>query len=264
MGMVGYLGRIWACRYFWLSLVKIDLRGRYRRSVLGIGWSLVRPILLTMILCIVFQRVFKRGDTWSYAPYLLSGLTVWDYIVTGMRQGCQCFFQGESYIRQHPTPIAIFPLRIALAETFHFLIALTVLVGLVWYAQGFANVLALISLAPSLCLLFLLVWCIAMMSGASNVYFQDTQHLCDVGFQILFYATPIIYYPTDLGQGRFCWAVTHINPFVPFLHLVREPILYGRVPGLQTYATAVAVVCLLIAFSALLCARLQRRLIFHL
>lgn len=262
--MVGYVGRMWNCRWFWMSLVKIDLKGRYRRSLLGVGWSLVRPIALTIILCIVFQRLFRRADVWSYAPYVLSGLACWDYIVTATRQGCQCFFQGESYIRQHPTPVAIFPLRIALAETFHFLVALGVLFGLAWYVNGFGNLPALVSLIPSLVLLFALVWSVALLAGFANVYFQDTQHLCDVGFQILFYATPIIYHPEDLGTGRLNWLVTHCNPLVPFFRLVREPILLGRVPGVETYAWALLTLVCVGGLAVLVCARLQRQLIFRL
>src|SRR5439155_8888745 len=79
-GMLSYAGKIWSCRYFWLSLVLIDLRMRYRRSVLGLGWSLVRPILMTMILCAVFRRLFMRQDVWTFAPYVLAGLACWDYI----------------------------------------------------------------------------------------------------------------------------------------------------------------------------------------
>src|SRR2546421_12721601 len=154
--MHSYLLSIWRCRYFWLSLVKIDLRARYRRSVVGVGWSLLRPILLTIILCLVFRRLFNRPDLWTYAPYLLSGLCCWDYIVTATKQGCQCFFAGESYIRQHPAPIAIFPLRVALAESFHFLVALAVLIATMWYIQGFGNLPALASLVPTLLLLFAL------------------------------------------------------------------------------------------------------------
>jgi ABC-type polysaccharide/polyol phosphate export permease len=154
---------------------------------------------LTIILCVVFQRLFHRADVWSFAPYLLAGLACWDYITTATRSGCHCFFQGESYIRQHPAPVAIFPLRTALAETFHFLVGLVVLIGLSWYANGPITLPALASLAPTLVLLFILAWSAALLAGFANVYFQDTQHLCDVGFQIIFYATPIIYDPRDLG-----------------------------------------------------------------
>jgi ABC-type polysaccharide/polyol phosphate export permease len=264
--MAGYLKDIWSYRYFWLSLVKIDLRARYRRSVIGIGWSLLRPVLMTAILCAVFRRLFHRDDVWSYAPYLLTGLACWDYITTATRQGCQCFFQGESYIRQHPAPIAIYPLRIALGETIHFAFALLVVLGLAWYARGgFDNLPALASLLPTLLLLFALAWALALIAGFANVYFQDTQHLCDVVFQIVFYATPIIYRPEDLGVGgRLHWLVTHCNPLVPFLELMRGPILEGRVPSSDAYATACAALVAVGGVAAVLCARLERRLIFHL
>jgi ABC-type polysaccharide/polyol phosphate export permease len=219
---------------------------------------------MTVILCVVFQRLFHRADLWTYAPYLLSGLCCWDYIVTATKQGCHCFFQGESYIRQHPTPIAIFPLRVALAESFHFLIALVVLIGTVWYVHGLRNLPLLLSLIPTLLLLFALAWALALLAGGMNVYFQDTQHLCDVGFQVLFYATPIVYYAQDLGTGRLHWLVTHCNPLVPFLDLLREPILNARFPELHSYATASLIVLFLALVAGLVCSRWQRRLIFHL
>jgi lipopolysaccharide transport system permease protein len=263
--MLHYFAKMWNCRYFWLSLVRIDLRARYRRSILGVGWSLVRPIALTIILCLVFQRLFRRADTWTYAPYILSGLALWDYVVTATKQGCQCFFQGESYIRQHPTPIAVFPLRTALTETFHFFIAMLVLFGFAWYVNGFTNLSALVSLIPTLAMLFLLIWSMATLAGFANVYFQDTQHLVDVVFQIVFYATPIIYYPQDLGAGSKLYiVVTSCNPLVPFFRLFREPILYGRWPELEIYATAGLTTAILGGLAALVCARLQRRLIFQL
>jgi ABC-type polysaccharide/polyol phosphate export permease len=262
--MLRYLRQMWTCRYFWLSLVRIDLRARYRRTILGVGWSLLRPIAFTIILCVVFQRLFHRTDVWTYAPYLLAGLSCWDYIVTATKQGCQCFFQGESYIRQHPTPIAIFPLRTALTETFHFLVSLMVLFGLSFYVRGFSDAIALVSLIPTLLLLFALVWSMAVLAGFANVYFQDTQHLCDVVFQILFYATPIIYEPKDLGTGRLYWLVMHCNPLVSFVQLVREPILHGQFPQLETYGMAGLVVLVLGGFATLVCWRLQRQLIFHL
>jgi ABC-type polysaccharide/polyol phosphate export permease len=262
--MLDYFARIWRCRYFWLSLVKIDLRARYRRSVIGIGWSLVRPALLTVILCLVFRRLFPRTDLWTYAPYLLSGLCCWDYVTIATKQGCQCFFAGESYIRQHPTPLAIFPLRVALAETFHFLVALVVLIGTVWGIEGVRNVPALLSLVPTLALMFAMAWSAALLAGLSNVYFQDTQHLCDMGFQVLFYLTPIVYYPEHLGTGKLYWAVMHCNPVGPFLRLLREPILYARTPTLDHYASALLVVLLVGGIASLLCARAQKRLIFHL
>ena len=59
--MTGYFSAIWRLRYFWMALVRIDLRNRYRRSVIGIGWSLLHPIAMTVVLCVVFSRLFEPG-----------------------------------------------------------------------------------------------------------------------------------------------------------------------------------------------------------
>ena len=57
--MTGYLSKVWRLRHFWMALVRIDLRNRYRRSVIGIGWSLLQPIAMTTVLCVVFSQLFK-------------------------------------------------------------------------------------------------------------------------------------------------------------------------------------------------------------
>src|SRR5262249_27434063 len=162
--MIAYIRAIWRCRFFWLSLVKMDLRTRYRGSILGMGWSLLHPIAMTGILCLVFHRIF-HVDVRTYAPYLLSGLACWNYIVTVSLQGCESLFNGERYIRQHPAPLAIYPLRTALGGAIHFVIALAVVITFVGCLLGFSSVPALFTLLPTLVLLFLLGWTLAVLGG---------------------------------------------------------------------------------------------------
>jgi ABC-type polysaccharide/polyol phosphate export permease len=256
------MAAVWRCRYFWWSLVKMDLRTRYRRSVLGLGWSLLQPIAMTIILCYVFANLFKTPVA-EYGPYLLAGLVTWNYLSGVTIQGCQCFFQGEAYIRQHPAPLAVYPLRTALGGTIHFLIALVVVLGLTWYFKGFEHLSSLLCLIPAITLLFVLGWSLAVLAGFANVLFQDTQHLSEIGFQILFYATPIMYLPSLLKGLSIGWLLEY-NPVVPLLQLIREPILYGRIPTMETYITAVLIVFLAVVMAGATLARLQRRLIFHL
>jgi ABC-type polysaccharide/polyol phosphate export permease len=263
--MVRYLQAIWRCRYFWLSLVKMDLRTRYRRSVLGLGWSLLQPIAMTVIICLVFQHLMEpEGGVIEYAPYLLAGLATWNYILCSTLQGCQCFFLGEAYIRQHPAPLAIYPLRTALAGMIHFLIALAVVVLMVWaLKREFANVLVLWTLVPNLCLLFLFAWSLAILAGFANVYFQDTQHLAEVGFQVLFYISPILYKATLLERAGLGW-LAHCNPLAAMLDLIRQPVVYGNVPTLQSTTLAAATVLVLAGGAVLTLARCQKTLIFRL
>jgi len=260
--MTSYLAAVWRCRYFWMSLVKMDLRTRYRRSVLGMGWSLLHPISMTTILSAVFYRVFHQ-DISDYAPFLLTGLATWSYLINVTSQGCYCFFQGESYIRQYPAPLAIYPLRTALGGTVHFLFALLVVLALAWYFKGFGNLPSLVSLVPSLLLLFVFVWSTAVLAGIANVHFQDTQHLTEVGFQMLFYATPIMYKAEMLQGSGLGWLVQY-NPLVSILQLIRQPILEGTIPSFATFSIAFMTVLVAVLAAGWSLARQQRRLIFYL
>ena len=262
--MVSYFSAVWQCRYFWMSLVKMDLRTRYRRSILGMGWSLLHPIAMTTILCIVFHSVFKKDIT-DYAPFLFAGLATWNYIQQTTMSGCQCFFQGESYIRQHPAPLAIYPLRTALGGTIHFLLALIVTLLLTGYCKGLHNwsAQALLSLIPAILLLFILAWSTAVLAGFANVHFQDTQHLAEVAFQILFYATPIIYELKEL-KSNYVSRLVGWNPLVSLIALIREPIVEGHLPSPHTYGIALGTVAVLTVAASVTLWRLQRRLIFHL
>jgi ABC-type polysaccharide/polyol phosphate export permease len=267
--MQAYLASIWNCRFFWLSLVKMDLRSRYRGSVLGIGWSLLHPIAMTAILCVVFKVVF-RVQLREYAPYVFVGMTFWGYFTAVLVLGCNCFFQGESYIRQFPAPMAIYPLRTALASGFHFLVGLLLAILLAIAAaptgedtSRLHQLLALPSLLPTLILLLLLGWSVAILFGLLNVRFRDTRHLAEIALQGLFYMLPIMI-PQESIKGRRLEWVFRCNPLTPFLDLLRDPICYGHVPSLMTYTLAVTVV-LLLCTAAIIALRVEeRRLIFYL
>ncbi|OAI47975.1 hypothetical protein AYO44_08285 [Planctomycetaceae bacterium SCGC AG-212-F19] len=260
--MGAYVAAIWRCRYFWLSLVKMDLETRYRRSLLGLGWSLLHPIVLTVILCTVFRGIFA-SHTPNYALDVLTGLVVWNYLTSVAAQGCHCFLAAESYIRQAPSPLAIFPLRTALAALVHFALALVVVLGATGLLAKFPSLPALVSLLPATALLFLFAWCVALLAGFANVVFRDTEHLVQVGFQVLFYSTPIIY-PAEILDGyRLGWLM-RLNPLVPFIQMFREPILKDAWPDWTTFAMAAAFVLVLSLAATAVLRSLQRRLIFYL
>lgn len=261
--MTSYLTSIWRYRHFWLSLVRMDLRTRYRRSILGLGWSLLQPLAMACILCLVFQS-FMKVQVNEYVPHLLTGLVCWNFIIACAVHGCQCFFQGEAYIRQCPLPLAIYPLRTAIGGLFHFGMGTVVLLAVCTAFRGsFPGPLALLSFAPTVLILFAFGWSLAVIAGSANAYFQDTQHLAEVCFQILFYTTPIIWNVSMLGDHSLGWLLRW-NPFIPFLTLVREPLLHGVVPGWATYLYAAGLTAATGLLAAYLLSKLQKKLIFQL
>ena len=267
--MTGYFSEIWRLRYFWMALVRNDLRSRYRRSVIGIGWSLLQPIAMTAVLCVVFGRMMNQ-DIRTFAPYLLSGLTFWGFMTAVITQGCHCMFQGESYIRQHPAPLAIYPLRITLGAGFHFVLGLGIAIVFIWcvniwYTKEFGNLPALVSLVPALLLLFIIGWSLSICIGIFNVLFQDSQHLVDVFMQTMFYMTPIFWYPEQLFPDRPNIAMLFsLNPFAVLLSLIREPALYGQFPSMFNIGMGALIGLLSVGVASLILWRFEKRLIFYL
>ncbi len=146
---------------------------------------------MTTILCVVF-RIWLKMDLHWYAPFVFIGMTFWGFFSAITLQGCGCFFQGESYIRQFPAPMAIYPLRTVLGAGLSFLHrpGAGPCVGPVCAADRFGvrrnPAVRLAELLPSLALLLLFGWSVAILFGLLNVRFRDTRHLAEVGLQGFF------------------------------------------------------------------------------
>ena len=121
----------------------------------------------------------------------------------------------------------------------------------------------LLSLVPTVLMLHVLGWSLATLLGLVTVRFRDTHHISELAFQALFYLTPVIYEPDLLSQRGLGWLLG-CNPVVPFLTLLRQPVLYHQVPAWQVYAVACAIVLAVAALATLLLWREERELIFRL
>lgn len=256
-----YLQRIWKLRYFWFSLVQQDLNNRYKRSVLGIGWSLLRPLAMTFIFCMVFAKLFNVSVA-EYAPHLLVGMTIWQFFTESLTHGCLSFLRSREYIRQQAVPLAIYPLRSILGSGFHGLVALSLALVISWYFRGFLDPLALLYLVPSIAYLFLLGWFLAILSGFAYTHFPDTNHLLELALQVLFYVTPILYLPKSLGDRGRMTLLIEWNPLTSVLALIRTPILEGTAPAMQHVLFSLVFLAIVAGLAIFTLRKLERTLVF--
>lgn len=256
------LREIWNRRHFWMSLAVNDLRTRYRRSLLGMGWSLLNPICMTVVICIAFHGVFDIPVV-DYALYLMTGFAVWTYLSTSVTEGSMTFYRAEGFIRSYPAPLGVYPLRVTLGISLHLLTTLVATLVATTIVNGIPSLWSLVSLGPTLVLLFLFGWATTVLCGIANVYFPDTQHLAQIGLQILFYLTPIIY-PTKSIGGQGFVTLLAFNPITPLITLVRDPIVCSQVPPFQMYLAAIATTTMLVTVANILLLRLQNHIVFKL
>lgn len=258
--MLAYFQSIWKLRYFWMSLVQLDLRQRYRGSYLGVGWSLLNPLAMTFIVCVAFGTVFQTSME-EYPVFFMTGMTFWTFATQSAIQGANAFFLAETYIRQFPAPLAIYPLRSMLGLAVHYCIALGMTLGLSVVMIGLPPPLAVLSLLPTLMLIFLFCWSMSVLFGIVTVMFRDIRYLLEIAFQMLFYLTPILYEP-KLMYERNLGFIIHLNPMVPFLDLLRAAVVHNQTPSLLHYAQASVVVVITATVASLLLWRNERRLIY--
>jgi ABC-type polysaccharide/polyol phosphate export permease len=105
---------------------------------------------------------------------------------------------------------------------------------------------------------------VAVLFGLATVRFRDTRHLTDVGLQALFYLTPVIYPPRVFQDRPRLAEVMQYNPLVPFMKLLREPIVNGHPASLATYAAAALITGVVALLACLSLKADERRLIFYL
>ena len=257
-----YWSKIWELRHFLLCLVQLDLRNRYRRTVLGIGWSLLNPIFMVIVLCTVFSKVMNL-DVRDHAPFVMGGIGIWAFLNASILEGCNCIYGGDKYIRSTPMPMAIYPARVVMGLFFQFLIVigLTILITLV--LRGYDNPITLLALLPALAVLCLFAWAMGVLFGFANVYFPDTQQIASVFMQVLFYLTPV-FYPPSIITSSFMKTCLRFNPFAALVSIVREPLVYNQLPPLENtlYALIITGVAVLLAIRML--AKCERTIIFHL
>lgn len=259
--MPAYCRAIWRYRFFWGSLVRMDIRTRYRGSWLGAGWSLLHPLAMAAVMCVVLHNLFGV-DIREYLPSVLAGIVVWQFGAVCTTGGCGALVQGESYIRQFPAPMGIYPLRTTLAAAFHLSIALSVVI----VGNGIFNKfdpVSVLAAIPALALIVVVGWSLAVLASFANVYFPDSQHLSEVTLQLLYYITPVMYTPALLRDRGAGWLVDY-NPLAALIDIVRAPVLGQGPPAFSVYLTAIGTAVFLFGAATLTLNRLERKVIFQL
>jgi ABC-type polysaccharide/polyol phosphate export permease len=257
---MSYVARMWQCRYFWLSLARLDVRKRYRRTSLGVFWVYAQPAMLAIAMSGVLHRLFDTRLS-DHIPAVLTGLCLWNYLTGMLTAGSGCFYWSETYIRQYPAPLAIYPLRLVLSHFFFFLLLLTGIAVLAFALHGVPSAVAALSLLPTLLLIFVAGWSIAVLTGFSNVFFPDTGPLLDIAVQIGFYVTPILY-TQEMAAKKHLDLVTDLNPVAAFIQLLRAPLLHGVAPEPTLFLVAAATSGALLAGAIFVLARFERRIAF--
>lgn len=259
--MLKYIKRIYTARYFWWSLVKADLRNKYRRSVLGILWSLLYPLLFTTLLVFIFGNIFK-SDVMYLMPYIYSGIVVWDTISNSFIVGSAAIIASEPYIKQFSHPLAIYSLKQTLVILINTLISGIGMFAWCAIAKPENVGVMFLSLPATLILLMLLSWGITTISAIVNTKFRDYQQMIGLIIQALWFLTPVYFEKRVYVDAKLYYLLDY-NPLAHLLNLVRDPFLNGNIAPLADYFYVIGLIIFLGIISILLLHKNEKEIIFY-
>lgn len=258
-----YLKRIFNSRYFWLHLARAELKYKFRRSKLGILWTFLNPLLLTLLMSIVFGTVFKISIN-EYAPYILSGLIVWEMIVSSVVAASSSIIVSEPYIRQFNHPVSIYPLKAALVYIISFLIASFALSLWVLFLNPKNLFIGFISLPFTIILYFLIIWPICIISSLIGTKYRDYPQVMALVMQALWYVSPVFFKSDMFERNKYVYEFFKINPITHILNLLRFPFLYGKVPSICSYIIVIVIIMILFFIAIIFIKKYEKHIIFYL
>lgn len=233
MMLFEYIKGIRAHRYILMSLVSRDLIAKYRRSKLGVLWSVLMPLGLALIVGSVYSILFGANPR-EFIPTLFAGLNPWLFMSGTADSGTAAFICAEGYIKQSTVAPQIFPLRTTLVNFFNLMYSVLAYFCIYLFLQPDCFSPVMLMCIPGLLIMFVFTLGLCNITSVVTLYLRDFQPLQSLVFQGLFYATPIIYPAERLAEKGFA-IIYQINPFYYMLEVVRRPMLGAELPPLSTY-----------------------------
>ncbi|MFT9495980.1 ABC transporter permease [Anaerosolibacter sp.] len=257
-----YFKNVYEGRYILWSLASKDLKNRYRRTALGIMWSLLTPLGLVAIIGLVFSVVLDRPLK-TFIPFLFSGLMPWLFIVAAAQGGTNAFISAQGYIKQTRTPVEIFPIRITLVEFANLLFSLIAffIVYLIMSPENFN--LTMLLVIPVLMIWLVFGIALATISAIINTYIRDYAPLQSLILQGLFYATPIMWPPDILDEKNYSF-VYKLNPIYYMMEIIRKPLLGEQLPHMSIWAAAITITLSLFITAVVIMSKVGRKITFKL
>lgn len=228
-------------RYWYLmtQIIMRDFKRKYKRSVLGIVWSLLYPILMMSVLTVVFSHMFRFGtEGTNYLVYLMTGIIMWNYFSEATNSAMTSVVDNFTLINKVYIPKYVFPLSKCLFVGINFLLTLIPWLGVIILTKfGLGTYPASINLYYLLIpiiffFFFLFTIGIGLILSCVSVFLRDVFYIYGIILTIWNYYTPV-FYSLSILPPKLQY-IFKFNPLYQYINTVRDIVLYGKCPTVFT------------------------------
>ena len=232
-----------------------ELRAERSRSYLGVLWWIIEPAMNMAVYYLVFAVVLKNGAS-DYVPFLLVGLTLWQWFKSCVSHGGYAIWQSLPLVRQVKVPVQVFPSVQVLADTVKFVFILALLLLILW-GYGYPPNWAYLALIPVLLVELVFAAAVAYLVAAAMPFLPDLRFVIEQVLQVMMFLSGVVF---ALDAVPRPWrTVLMLNPITVLVDAGRGILMHGRWPDWSALGAVAAISLVLYAGATALIARLTPR-----
>lgn len=250
------LKEIYAYREMIFSLVRRDLKGRYKGSILGFFWTFLNPLLQLCVYTIVFS-IILRSDIEDYYLFLFVALVPWLFFSVSVSGGSSCIRSQQDMVKKIYFPREVLPIAFVTSQFINMLLSLIVVFIVVLFSGRGLNFVALLYMPVIMVVEYILCLGAALIISAATVYIRDLEYLSGIITMAWQFLTPIMY-SIDIVPQRLM-ALFMLNPMTPIIIAYRDILYFGKAPKMGTLIHAFFVGIALLIIGFLVFGKLKRR-----
>lgn len=239
------------------SMVKRDLRGRYKGSFFGFLWNFFNPMVQIFVYIAVFGYIF-RSSIPKFPLFLLVGVMPWNFFNESLCQGSGCVFSHGDMIKKIYFPREVLPLATVFSRFINFLInyaiVFVILLAVRW-PINFINVLLYVPFV--LLIMYIFTLAAVLILSSVNVYFRDVEYMTNVFMGVIFWLTPVMY-QMDVVPGALKNIIS-LNPMTPIVTALQAVLYHNSLPTLSSLLRAFGLSVLLLIVAELIFIKLEKR-----
>lgn len=242
------------------QLVVRDVKVRYRRSVLGILWTVLNPLLMMTVMTVIFSTLFKNRID-NFALYYLTGFIMYTFFNESTTNGLHSVVNNSSLMKKVYIPKYLFPVSNVVSSLVNFGFSFIAMLIVMIVTRAPFHVTILLCPIP-VCYLFFFCTGMGMILSAMFVFFRDIGHFYGIITLVWMYITPM-FYPVELLKENGLEILLQLNPLFHYISYFRALVLEGTVPGVQENLICIGIAVLVLLLGMIAFYRKQDRFILY-
>ncbi len=212
-------------RFLLENLIRRDIKVKYRRSTLGILWSVLNPMLMMFVMTLVFSYFF-RFDIENYPVYILSGQLIFNYFTESTNMAMESVIGYAPLIKKVYVPKYIFPLEKSCFSFINMCFSLVALLVVMFVTGAKFHLTFILAIYPMVTMFFFSLG-IGLFLSSSAIFFRDIIHLWSVFTTALSYASAV-FYPVSMLDGSIMGILIRFNPVFWYIDAFRQVAVNGQ------------------------------------